>query len=530
MTENKKNSGMTLIEVIVAVSIFSIAAVVLFRGFVTSGLINRKSALYMEATAMAENIMEEVRAKDFGDLSLAFNYPIDKSSSGKEKTRLSFLDSQIDQVRDGSLGVREVLKDHEGYSGVRLYQAADGEDTSRVTASVISEDNGRTYTFNPRENGENASKYYFQLTNVKNDVESFDALLEFDGSKDSGYSKKTASNNEYGKNDYLMPNISKLDTRTNAFLIMDKKWDDNAMREIVSGQLEYAKKKYAEDKTEGSGEDEPKKLSEDEVYAGTRRTLYIRVTESGGTVKAEARYTLSAYNYVKKNGNRYERMDICPCGGESFRTGTKTTSDCFCTYESAYVPFYSAEADANLKSLYVFYYPNYESDSSVTPLDEIVLDNTANYPLQLYITKQRDEENGTPTSVQENAYRMSLTVKESPSLLGKSNWNTNPGLYKAQTKLRTNLDYNISDLNKILSRPKISQMKLTYQAVSASGANERKLTGSAAKKVLDHNGLDDRKQSDRIYTAKVSIYKAGAAEKGFPESDRIAVLDSAKED
>lgn len=73
-------------------------------------------------------------------------------------------------------------------------------------------------------------------------------------------------------------------------------------------------------------------------------------------------------------------------------------------------------------------------------------------------------------------------------------------------------------------------MKLTYQAVSGSGANERKLTGSAAKKVLDHNGLDDRKQSDRIYTAKVSIYKAGAAEKGFPESDRIAVLDSAKED
>ena len=166
----------------------------------------------------------------------------------------------------------------------------------------------------------------------------------------------------------------------------------------------------------------------------------------------------------------------------------------------------------------------------MTPLDEIVLDNTANYPLQLYITKQRDEENGTPTSVQENAYRMSLTVKETPSLLGKSNWNTNPGLYKAQIKLRTNLDYNISDLNKILSRPKISQMKLTYQAVSGSGANERKLTGSAAKKVLDHNGLDDRKQSDRIYTAKVSIYKVGAAEKGFPESDRIAVLDSAKED
>ena len=118
---------------------------------------------------------------------------------------------------------------------------------------MISEDNGRTYTFNPRESGENASKYYFQLTNVKNDRESFDALLEFDGSKDSGYSRKTASNNEYGKNDYLMPNISKLDTRTNAFLIMDKKWDDNAMREIVSGQLEYAKNSMQRIKQRAAG-------------------------------------------------------------------------------------------------------------------------------------------------------------------------------------------------------------------------------------------------------------------------------------
>ena len=73
-------------------------------------------------------------------------------------------------------------------------------------------------------------------------------------------------------------------------------------------------------------------------------------------------------------------------------------------------------------------------------------------------------------------------------------------------------------------------MKLTYQAVSGKGVNERKITGSGAKKVLDYNGLDDRKQADRIYTVKVSVYKAGAAEKGFPDEERIATLDGAKED
>lgn len=518
---------MTLIEVIVAVSIFSIAAAVIFRGFVTSGLINKKSDLYLEATATAQNIMEEIKSKDLGDLSLAFNYPVDNVTSQTEKARLSFLDSQLDRIKDGSLGVKEVLKDGDSYKTVRQYLSSDGEDTSRVTASVISTDNGRTYKFNPREKGNNASKYYFELTNMESDHEKFDALIQVDGSSSSGYKKKTVTNNEYGKNDYLMPNISKLDTKTNAFLIMGQNWDDNAMKEIVSGQLEYAKKKYAEEAPEGSAE--PEKLDENEVYAKTRRTLYVRITESSGTVKAEARYTLSAYNYVKKGGSAYERMDICPCGGRSL-TSDEAISGCFCTYRSAYVPFYSAETDSSLKSLYVFYYPNYNSTSSVNPLDEIILDNTANYPVQFYVAKQRDEENSVPTSVQENSYRMSLTIKESPSLLGKTNWNTNPSLYKARTQLRTNLDYNISDLNKILSRPKISQMKLTYQAVNGKGVNERKLTSSAAKKVVDYNGLDDRKQADRIYNVTVSVYKAGAAEKGFPESERIAVLDGAKED
>lgn len=530
MIKKKDNSGMTLIEVIVAVSIFSIASMVLFKGFVTSGLINRKSNLYLEATTVAQNIMEEIKSKDFGDISLAFNYPIDSVTSQTEKTRLSFLNSQIDRVKDQSLGVSEVIKDGDDYKAVRLYNAdTDGTDTSRVTASVISTDNGKTYTFNPRETGENASKYYFQLTDVNNDKDSFDALVEFDGSKTSGYKKKTVTNNEYGKNDYLMPNISKLDTKTNAFLIMDKNWDENAMKEIVSGQLTYAEKLYAEKETDGSEANRPEKLDADDVYTETKRTLYVRITESGGTIKAEAKYTLSAYHYVKKNGTKYERMDICPCGGRSL-TSEESISGCFCTYRSAYVPFYSAEADSELKNLYVFYYPNYESKSSVNPLDEIVLDNTTNYPVQFYVTKQRDESEGTPTAAQENSYRMSLTVKECPSALGKTNWNTNPSLYKAQTKLRTNLDYNISDLDKILSRPRISQMKLTYQAVTTQGNNDRKLTGSGAKKIVDYNGLDDRKQSDRIYTAKVSVYKAGAAEKGFPDDERIAVLDGAKED
>ena len=124
----------------------------------------------------------------------------------------------------------------------------------------------------------------------------------------------------------------------------------------------------------------------------------------------------------------------------------------------------------------------------------------------------------------ENKYRMSLIIKENPET---SNWNTSPSLYKSQIKLRTNLDYNISEIYDKLDRPKINQMSLTYQDNSAL---KRSVSGTAAKKIVDYNGLDDKKLEDRIYTTKVEVYKAGAAEKGFPKEDLVVTLDGTKED
>ena len=518
------NAGMTLLEVIIAVSIFSIAAIVLLQSFVTSGRINRKSDEYLEATTMAQNLMEEIKAKSFEEVSLAFNYPIDSISG---ETRIDFLNTQKDRIQNGSLGIREVLKasgEQKGtvYNAVSQYR--DGMDESKVTASVISADGGKTYKFNPRKKGANASKYYFELTNVQADHENFDVLAEFDGSVDSGYKEKTSGDNGNGKNDYLAPNISDMDSKTNAFLIMPQTWDEEAMKTMIEGQKQYALALMNTEQQGGTDTESYAGLDLEDVYRHTKRTLYIKIEESSGTVKAEAKYTLHAYDYTKEGGSRYDTMSICPCNG------TGTGAGCFCTYESAYVPFYSSEAGEDLKNIFVFYYPNYNSTSSTNPYDSIVLDNTTNYEVNFYVTKQRDEQNKVPTSAQETQYRMSLTVRENPAARNKINWNTNPGLYKAVTKLRTNLDYNISNMNEVLNRPKISQMSLTYQAVNDSGANGAKVTNSSAKKVLDCNSLDDKEAEDRIYTAKVSIYKEGAAAKNFPDSDLVVTLDGSKED
>ncbi len=510
------NAGMTLLELIIAVSVFAIAATILLQAFVTSGRINRKSALYLDASNAAQNLMEEIKSRDFSEVSRAFNYPVDTVN---DQMRLGILQEQKSRYESGVLTIKESLfqADSGVYQDVRLYRATD-TDTSKVTASVISGDGGKTYTFNPRTKGENRSKYYFQIAGMESGDETFDALLTFDGSESSGY--KTED-----KNAYEVPNISQLDTKTNAFLIMPTNWDENAMKTIVEQQYQAAMAAYSADPAPATEKEMPQRLDADDVYTSTRRTLYVRLEESGGTIRAEARYELNTYSYVKKGGNKYERMDICPCNGRA-----DGQNGCFCTYESAYVPFYSSEAGADLKNLFVFYYPNYNSTSASQPLDEIIFENTANYPVNLYVAKQQPEnsQDTTASAKDEQNYRMKLTVYENPAARGYTNWNTNPSLYRSQTVLRTNLDTNIS-VSSTLKRTSVSQMQLTYQAMSASGTAGKKVTGRGARQILAVNGLDDKESQDRIYAVTVGIYKAGAAKKNFPESDRIVLLDGAKD-
>lgn len=540
MQEKKSaDSGMTLIEIIVAVSIFCIAAAILLQGFVTSGRINRKSNRYLEATSLAQNVMEEIKSRDFGDVSRSFNYPLDNQG----RCRFRFLNDSVNETLvGGELQIKEVQKEGSSYKDVRQYKTEDGEDTSRVTASVISRDGGNTYEFNPRTAGENASQYFFQMTNVTNLREKFDVLVEFDGSRASGYKKKSIGKTEEGKNDFLTPNITRLDTKTNGFLIMGENWDQNAMNTMITMQLQEAQKVWQEDfykwteqykNTHGQDPDTAAKeeyetanpkpaeqLAYEDVYAHTRRLLNIRLEQSGGTVTARASYVLHTYDYKKEGGGKYDTMSLCPCGGRGL---TEDVDGCFCTYKSAYVSFYSSEADAELKNIFVFYYPNYQSTNTSEPLDEIVFDNTINLPVNLYVTKQRaPEEDKAPTLQQEVSYRVSMKIIEDPAALGNTNWNTNPNLYKSQTKLRTNLDYDISSQENISERTRLRQLTLTYTD------NNRSVI-SSAKTIVDMNGLDDAEASDRIYTAKVSVYRAGAAAKGFPKEDLVVTLDGAKE-
>ena len=74
----------------------------------------------------------------------------------------------------------------------------------------------KSYEFNPKKTGNNVSKYYFELTNVPGNHESFDALIELMVEKVPDIKRKHLLIMMKVKNDYLAPNIAKLDTKTNA--------------------------------------------------------------------------------------------------------------------------------------------------------------------------------------------------------------------------------------------------------------------------------------------------------------------------
>ena len=137
--------------------------------------------------------------------------------------------------------------------------------------------------------------------------------MEFDGSKSSGY-KKNTSGKKAGKNDYLMPNISKLNNRKECIFDSWIRLDQNAMETMLKEQLAEAQKKYREDNPTGvSG---PEELNYADVYANTKRILEIKVTKRSRCYYGEGKIYSVDYPYQNPD-NPYETMTICPCYGNN---------------------------------------------------------------------------------------------------------------------------------------------------------------------------------------------------------------------
>ena len=511
----EQNQGVSLLEMVIAISIFSIAALVLLRGFAQAGQVNQKSEHYMEASALAQNVMEEIQAKSIAQISLAFNYPIDKSSDNV--SRFSFLRGQesLFNQTDG-ITIQELIKNSSGdFEPVKTYKT-NVVDENKMTSSTLSKDDGKTGSFVSRTSGKNAFTYYFEMQNVQSRGEEFDVLVTYNGSDSSSYKKDdTDYYAKNKKNDFVAPFISKINTDEDAFLMMQENWDKEAVIEkMIKRQHAYAKSLWEKNNRQG---EEPEELDYNEVWKHTKRKLIVSVKEEKGVTKVLAHYYLDASNY--NNGTTYGRMDL----QKDDPNVTESTN--FAHLESLETTIFSTEPGKDLKNLYVFYYPNYDCVEEGI-LDEIVIQNEQNLPINVYVVKQsRTTEDGTkvPSKDQEQKYRMNLTIEETPSLNGNSNWFVNTGIFRAKTKLLTNLNADMSEED-VSKRKSISQLTLGYRD-SKTGRN---IYGRTAQMILQFNSVDNQGPKERIYDVTVQVYKKGASDRKYEGETPIITWNTSK--
>lgn len=473
--------GISLLEVILAVMIFSVLALILIRGFVTAGNTTKKAGRQQRAGNAAQNIMEELKAKELEELALEFHQPVDPVSG---VCRVDIQDVSEQEIRDGSVIFREVNSQGQAPAGF---------------GSIRFSEDGKSYTFLGQKKG----RYYFEILGLKSGGESYDALITLDGVNDRIY--KDDFRNKV--NNYETPNIGNLNIYEHAFLVlgtpqMQGTIEYQAFADIIKKQQSALDSYLAVQ----SGGKEVLPLDAGDLYEKCRRTIEISLEKDAGSLKAVASYRL--YIPGLRDGTIVQEglgvTDFACPGNSADGSVHDGRGGCFCTDIIDEQVFYdNSETGSDLLGIYLFYVPNYNSVSESDPLDQIVFDNYDNVQVPLFVTKQLGEnQEYEDVRVQEQNYKMSLTIREDPP----STWNTLASQFQGATSLKTNLDTNIGyeSLNDRDKNAAPRQMKLVYE-----DRYKKNRSGTVAKSITQMNGLEDAQEKYRLFAAKVALYPEG---------------------
>ena len=459
---NKKNGGFTLVEILIAITILGIIVVPFMHSFVTASRTNAKSKKLQNATALASNLMEEIKANSIEDLAFQFNYPV----RGDGTTRFDIIDADA-FMTDGVARAEEVLLKNGAYESPVKYNAS--LDPKNVTASVLYE----AYQTGDSEEyeylGQASGKYYFMMKGVTSGTGTYDALVTMDA---TAYKTNSLVESLKGHNDKVSPVIDSLDVRKDAFYVPDED-------ELIEG----AAVKIAE----GTGVDSTTLHDGNLTNGELKRTITITIEKEGSVTTVTRRL-----QWVVKNGS----------------LAGKTYDESLTFYSNAESPGY------DLRSIYVFYTPNYASSaygSSVA--DEFIINNPDNVDTELYIVKQKYSSfNTSEYKAKESAYYCKVFVNENVG-------SYTPSTHKAHIALRTNLVENIYDENVAL----YYKYDLTYNNMEGSQPNP-----TSSRVMLDEKSLDAERVRDRIYEVTVAVYEEGQADEDFSGSP-VAVITGSKD-
>ena len=207
------NKGMSLVELMIAITILAIITVPLLHAFVSSARINRKAKQTQRLTTIGQDIMEGLKAYSVEDLAYEFDYPTVSSCSahpsGFQLIKPSLVGTNSTEVASR---VKEVIYDATN----NKYEAVNTSTQSiRVTGA------GPSVSYDFDKEGSKNKTFYFVITNVSAENSTSgsykaDILIKIDPKKYKNPSAGgTVSNNTAQHNDKILADLNSMDTSRN---------------------------------------------------------------------------------------------------------------------------------------------------------------------------------------------------------------------------------------------------------------------------------------------------------------------------
>jgi hypothetical protein len=459
------------VELLISVTILAIIVIPLMHVFLTSSKINIKSRKTLRATTVAQDIMEGLKAYDIEELKTQFNNP-----------------------GDGFY----VINDSIVKGGV-------GEDETREAAEVSTDADG-----NP-----NPGYYCFTMEGVTLQGSEYDALIKIDGRDymESGTHTAKQSNTDAtgtpkAHNNGGFAVVSAIDTDNGTVT------ETYSMkRKALDEALAFFESDFRDD---GVITDEQ---MPDDVINWTNTDTFF------DTISRNIDVTLEKDPTPDADGNDVVNVSASICYDFEY-SGTHTLV--YVMGSEAGGPDPCGEMKGETKRLNIMYYPLYGTNV----LDEqITINNGAAVPLELTVAKQVYSSNDSVDPAAdpdvlsdaklfafEKNYKLDLKVqKAGGALCGKDDFT-----------LRTNVGTNLVNLSYADVKDGDSSWQLAINGDSADSKKYNVFNLSGVRiDALSAPGTDNE-ITEVIYDVTVEVYKAGAADKDFPEEDKMVSIDGSK--
>lgn len=462
-----KDAGFSLLELLIAVIILAIIVVPLLNLFLSSNRLNIRSRQTLRATTVAQDIMEGLKAYDIVELKAQFNNPTDGF-----------------YVIDDNL-IKGVVRE---------------EPSMEVDEA----------TGDPCE-----GLYYFSLSKVSMQGSEFDALIRVDARE---YAEPGVHGNAYD-GDPLVLNKAIADARS-----IDKKngtfvETDEIRKAVLKSVWENEEMKDALE-ADGITQDMLCFKDQDRIFTGISRTIEIDLKKSSerdeeGNRMVDMSVT-NRYEFV------YQGVVFSTTGYAGSSVGEIEDRAC-------------GVVNGDKANINIFYFPLYGDNCFE---DKIVVKNDTSpeldLELNLLIAKQiynsdnpDDPEILTDAMLMaaEMGYVAEVEVRNGPYLYS-------PYMDKDKFTLKTNLGINLTSKTYMSSEGKDvnqpSQLYLNGTPMDLSGTSQMNIYTLDGVRSPMGAAPADGEITELFYNVEVSVYKEGAAGKGFPEEERMVVIGGSK--